>query len=135
MHAQMNALFERAFTDMDVLRSFRDIDHGWDAVTRSPTLDMREHGDAYVVILTLSGLDEERLAVTLRDRLLNILAPFLREADRRPQGTRFFDRTVQIPGPVDFDKRPRCAVSNGFLRVVLPKGSPAKTSGRMVRLL
>jgi HSP20 family molecular chaperone IbpA len=134
MRERMDRLFARAMSDFDVLHGLPDIDAGWGTVGISPFIDMREGRDAYVVVLTLPNIDVSRTAVFLEGRILRILAPFHLHPFAGSH-VDVFEKTLQLPGPIDGDRRPLAAVTNGTLRVVVPKGSEEETSGASIRLL
>jgi HSP20 family protein len=134
MHAQMQDMFDDVLADFGAPSLFRDMDAGWSSVGVTPSVDMREGRESYVVVVTLPGVEESQVAVMLEGRLLSILAPLRRPGFARGR-VAAFEKKLQIPGPVDAEGHVRAGLTNGVLRVVIPKGSGEKTSGARVRLL
>lgn len=134
MEAEMRRFISEAFGGIDRAGASRHRDSAWDRLTASPGMDMRECKDEYVVQISLPGLDEEQLAVTLEGRLLTILAPTSRSgAYRRP--TAVLQRKVRLPGPVGDARRAQAGLTNGILRVVVPKSEYFPSADGRVWLL
>ena len=121
MQREFDRAFGRAFLDFGRIASYLDIDRGWDMVSTSPAMDMRRQDASYVVLFSLPGVDESRLAVTLEGRLLTVQAS-LDSMMRGSAATRVFRRQVLLPGPVDDSRPPAASVTNGMLRIVVPRG-------------
>ncbi len=119
---EMDAFFAGAFENMARLRSAMHIDEGWDALRTSPTMDMRDGESDYLVSFSIPGADASDIDVSLAGRVLTVqaLTPV-----RGPYSTRLqrFERRVLLPGPVGVADDAHASITNGILRVHVPKGS------------
>lgn len=127
----MDALFADAFENMTRLRSAMHIDEGWDRLCASPTMDMRYNDADYLVSFSIPGALPKDIEVLLDGRVLTIqaVAPV-----RGPFATRMqrFERRVLLPGPVGHSDDAHASITNGILRVHVPKGLPeSPRHGRM----
>jgi HSP20 family molecular chaperone IbpA len=124
--AQMDAFFEQTFSEMAAMERLFDRDAEWDALPVSPFLDMREEGDAYVVVYATPGMTAHNVGVVLDGRILTIAAT-LPHRHGGAVGARPFtvERHVQLPGPVLSSYEATAVITNGVLRISLPKAAPA----------
>jgi len=117
----MDALMSDAFHNMARLRSAMHIDEGWDVLSASPTMDMRDGDSDYLVSFSIPGAEPSDIEVSLDGRVLTVqaLAPV-----RGPHYTRLqrFERRVLLPGPVGGADHAHASITNGILRVHVPKG-------------
>jgi HSP20 family molecular chaperone IbpA len=129
----MDRLLADAFADLDWMSSLLH-DEGWEAVTATPMVDMRELNDAYMVVLCLPGINRFNVDVFLDGRLLTVASHgFPRE---RVRGQTFiFEKRLLLPGPVRHGRFAETVITNGSLRVLLPKGSEDGSRGKKTRLL
>ena len=113
--SRMGVLFEQAVRDLDRLRY---LDRGWDALISSPSMDMRDRGDNYLVTFCVPGVDASQVDVLLKGRLLTVDVPV-----GSAQGGRFqmFRRRVQLPGSVGPCESASAVLTNGVLRIMVPK--------------
>jgi HSP20 family protein len=95
------------------------------------SLDVADHGDAFVVTVDVPGFDKEDVSVQLREDALTISAEVVdsdeteREDEdvtylRRERSRRSVRRTVTLPSAVDADET-TATYRNGVLRVRLLK--------------
>jgi len=119
----MDALWEQAMSDFEQMESFmRHLDDGWESAAASPAMDMREEPGRYVVVFSLPGLDRSNITVNLEGRLLTVSSKTTDQA-RSHFSTYSFERRVLLPGPVKEGTQAQATLSNGVLRVRVPKGS------------
>jgi HSP20 family molecular chaperone IbpA len=128
---RMNRMFEQALTDMERMGGLWDLDGGWDALMASPAMDMREHEDSYIVVVSVPGIGASDVSVTLEGRLLTVAAMI---GHRNSPGFHRYERKVRLPGPVAGGSEARAALTNGVLRIVIPKGPDESVSGKRNRL-
>ncbi len=92
-----------------------------------PALDILETGDAYVVWVELPGVGKENIGIEVIGRKVLISGARTLEKEfesaqyksvERVQG--FFQRTFEVPGPIDVDKSEAKYV-DGVLQLYLPK--------------
>jgi HSP20 family protein len=117
---RMDSLIESAITDFQRVGSRFDLDHGWDRLAAVPAMDMRDNTDHYVVLLNLSGVHPADVSVTLEGRLLSVQTPVRDGTDSRPAGV--LERRVRLPGPVGEAQLAHAVMTNGLLRICIPKG-------------
>jgi HSP20 family protein len=96
-------------------------------------VDVRDEGEAIVVLADLPGYDTDNIEVALTDeRTLRISAERESESEesdeegiyvRRERTRESTERTVSLPDPVD-DESTEASYDNGVLTVTLPKQSP-----------
>ncbi len=119
---EIYALFPGAIENMARLRSAMYIDEGWEKIGTSPTMDMRDGESGYLVSFSIPGARASDMAVLLDGRVLTVqaLTPV-----RGPYSThlRRFERRVLLPGPVGGAADAHASITNGILRVLIPKGS------------
>ena len=100
---------------------------GW-----SPTLDVFDDKDAFVVQAELPGLKKEEIGVALRDGVLTLSGERKQEREKK-EGDTFrsersfgkFTRSVTLPAAVDATKVV-ASYQDGILTVNLPKAEEAK---------
>ena len=116
----VNAMFADAFENMARLRSALQIDEGWDALSVSPTMDMRASDADYVVCFSIPDVDPSNVRVFLDGRILIVdaLAPV--HGAHYSQMQRF-GRRVRLPGPVGAADGASVGITNGILRVQIPR--------------
>jgi HSP20 family molecular chaperone IbpA len=129
----MDALMSDAFQNMARLRSAMHIDEGWDVLSASPTMDMRDGDSDYRVSFSIPGARPSDIEVSLDGRVLTVeaLAPV-----RGPHYTRLqrFERRVLLPGPVGGAADAHASITNGILRVHVPKGHAGDATPGSLRL-
>jgi len=100
---------------------------GW-----TPTLDVYEDKDKYVVKAELPGLNKDEIDVSLDGHTLTISGERKQEEERKEgesyRSERYFgrfQRSITLPGVVDGNKI-QAAYKDGVLNVTLPKSEEAK---------
>ena len=98
----------------------------------STSLDLADHGDAFVVTVDVPGYDREEIDVRLSNETLEIDGERERETDeeadhylRRERRRRSFSRRLSLPEPVDADDV-SARLQNGVLTVRLAKADPGR---------
>ena len=122
----------RSFTrDFDRMLDtfFADTDH---RLVRTPTVDIREEEDKYVLEAELAGLSEKDVEVKVQDNLLTISSETNEEKNEentkyvlRERRSSSFMRSFVLPKDVDQEKI-GAAFKNGVLTLELPKVPEAK---------
>jgi len=97
------------------------------ASARSPSLDLLEELDGYVVELDVPGVSLKDLSIAVAGRHLtlsgrreivnDISAARIRVRERWSGA---FSRRIELPGPVD-ERRMTVTLNEGILRIVLPR--------------
>ena len=134
MHSRMDRLMQHTMRDIARFERLIDVDDRWESLAFSPALDMREQDDAYIVVCTLPGASRSDIVVLLEGRLLTLHAP-VHAPDRSGTVLGRFEQRVQIPGPVAAAEDVIAYMTNGILRVIVPKGHATETTPVRRRLL
>jgi len=106
-------------------------DAGWNSLLASPTMDMREQGDHYVLDFSLPGMDASEIQVALEGRLLTVYTRVDEHAPNRSSVSRF-ERRILLPGPVEGAEAAQAVVTNGVLKIIIPKARPAGTERQSI---
>jgi len=121
---EMDDLWDRFFTDLPVMRRFEG---DW-----SPTVDVSETKDSFVVKAELPGLDAKDVNVSISGNMLIIKGEKKKEEEEKDEHhhcvERYygsFQRTFRLPVNVKADKI-EAAFEKGVLKVMLPKTEEAK---------
>ena len=121
LYSRMNLVFER---------TVRELDKGWDSLVSSPAMDMRIREKDYLITACVPGVDPSQVDVFLEGRLLTIVVPVGNVVSGR---YRLFQRRFQLPGFVGPSESATAVLSNGILRIVVPKSEePLRASTRVV---
>lgn len=132
MFAQMDSMFESMVHDSALIGPFVNIDDGWDALVTSPAMDMKEREKEYVVVFSLPGVKLSDVTVTLDGRLLTVATAV---SIGRQGNVATFQRSIRIPGPVGEAQLASAAITNGILRVTIPKGTGSESKAVRQKLL
>jgi HSP20 family molecular chaperone IbpA len=131
MRMDLDRMLAQAMRDFERMDRMINFDDGWPMLAPSPTMDMRQMPDAFVVDFSLPGLDPARTSVTLEGRLLTVAGETVPRASQSGlHGAQRFEQAVLLPGPVQADGEAKAGMTNGVLRVVVPRphGEAAGTS-------
>ncbi len=111
---------DRLYTRMsDIIgRSVRELDIGWDSLISSPAMDMRVRDDDYLITASVPGASSDQVNVFLKGRLLTVIVPVGRLSTGDYQ---LYQRRFLLPGLVGPSDLASAVLSNGVLRVVVPK--------------
>ncbi|MCE9615706.1 MAG: Hsp20/alpha crystallin family protein [Lentisphaerae bacterium] len=132
---QIRHMMENAMQEFRALESSAHFDEGWTRLIRSPALDMQDKGSHYLVVCSLPGLGQDDVEVTLEGRLLTILGQSSAGARQPVQQTAHYERRVWLPGPVDTGDSAHATISNGVLRVTVPKAEAMPQVAKLTRLM
>ncbi len=98
----------------------------------TPTLDLSETRDAFVVKAETPGIEPKEIQVSLESQVLTIKGEKKQEKEEKDEqyyrverGYGAFMRSVRLPAPVDGGKV-TAAFKNGLLTVTLPKAPELK---------
>ncbi|MBT3296348.1 MAG: Hsp20 family protein [Verrucomicrobia bacterium] len=116
----VGAMFADAFENMARLRSALQIDEGWDALSVSPTMDMRASDADYVVCFSIPDVEPSNVQVFLDGRIL-IVDAFAPVRGAHYTQMQRFGRRVRLPGPVGAADDAFVGITNGILRVQIPR--------------
>jgi HSP20 family protein len=97
----------------------------------SPSLDVAETDDNFVVSVDLPGVPEKDIDITVANNVLTIRGE--KKSEKEEKGTYYrketwsgsFQRTISLPSTVDADQV-EANMKNGVLEVSLPKREEAK---------
>ncbi len=115
-------------------RLFGELNRDYDAFDRvwSPTVDLKESADAYMLEADLPGLKKEAIDLTVVDNVVTIKGTRKHEAETKEKGyhrveRRYgaFERSFEIPGGFDAEKI-NARYEDGVLHVTLPKREETK---------
>lgn len=117
-----------------LINEFFDGHNGGDLPTvLSPSIDLSETDDAYLLQMDLPGVDARDIDIELRANSVTVCGE--RKAEEEQEGRSFhrterqwgrFCRTIQLPGDVESEKV-EAECSNGILTVTLPKSGDGLT--------
>ncbi len=143
------SLERRAFADpfttlqREIDRLFYDVTRGWPSATRTteliPSVDVTETDKAIEVTAELPGLEEKDVQVNFAENLLTIRGEKKAESEEKDKNYRvversygLFSRTLELPAGIDPDAI-KANLSNGVLKVTVPKPSPAQVKTVQVK--
>ena len=133
MQAHMNRMLQTASSRFNETEKLLDLDPGWGSMMASPTMDMRDQGDSYVLNFSLPGIDASEIEVALEGRLLSVYTSIDKQAPNHRSLSRF-QRKVLLPGPVKGADSVLALATNGVLRITVPKAMEAKAGAALDRI-
>lgn len=125
----MDAMME----SMARLHSAVQFNRGWDRLQASPTLDMRDTESGYLVTFNIPGVAADDLGVLLDGRVLTVRAWC--PAEGAGGGGYRYERRILLPGPVGATGEAQAHLTNGILRVHVPRGDGLEPRRVVLRLL
>jgi HSP20 family molecular chaperone IbpA len=117
--AAMDAMMANAFRDMARFQSAVNLDKGWDGLSVSPTMDMRSSDTGYLVSMSIPGINSSNVDVSLDGRVLTVKAD---ESKGFGSAVRHFQQRILLPGSIGDAGDVQANITNGLLRVYVPKG-------------
>ena len=117
----MDAMMTDAFRGMVRLGADINIDDGWDSLLASPALDMRDTDSDYIVSISIPGVDMDDVKVSLDGRVLSVKA-LTPASEANHSIVRSYERHILLPGSVGASSKMCANITNGVLRVKVPKG-------------
>jgi len=133
---EMNRLFDDFFAPVaGEGRSFAG-----PAAVLTPSVDVDETEEAYVVTAEVPGIAEKDIELSLADNALTLSGEKRSEHEEESEGRRYsersygrFSRTIPFDAEIDADKvEATCA--NGVLKVTLPKNPNAREKSRRIEV-
>lgn len=126
------------FEDLEELFNRMSREFGADLpVSSGVQVDLIDTDSEYEVVADVPGFEQEAIDVTFADGALQIRADSDVEYEdeegeylRRERRKRSLSRSIRVPGPVEEDSI-SAELSNGVLRVTLPKRSPDDSGKRI----
>jgi len=134
MFDEMDQLFQGTIGDFGRIGPFVDLDNGWDSIMASPAMDMKEKDNRYVVVFSLPGIRSSDVRVSLEGQILTVYTD-VRSMDGNGEHIATFERAVQLPGPVADAHLADATLTNGVLRISVPKNTGKESSVKSKRLL
>ncbi|OGV45152.1 MAG: hypothetical protein A2X46_11090 [Lentisphaerae bacterium GWF2_57_35] len=134
VQAHLHHMMADAFENFERMSSLMNFDAGWEALSASPTMDMRELDDRYEVIYSLPGLNAAELQVMLEGRLLTVSSSGQDSSNPRGAYNQFESR-VQLPGPVGDPREANADFTNGVLKVSVPRATGQEQLAQPVKLM
>ena len=134
LNARMDRMFELALGNLRALESDVRFDEGWSSLHCSPTMDMRDQDDRYVVQYCLPGLVDADINVMLEGRLLTISSSSSQPGHPDGRSVRF-ERRLWLPGPVAPADDAQAFLTNGVLTVLVPKSDLTPATVAAARLM
>lgn len=117
------------------------LDNFFDFFGQQPIrIDMRETESEYIVEADMPGFDKNSIEIRYENNMLTISGQHdeITEEKRenyihRERRRGSFSRTIPVPENVDAEKI-KANYNNGVLKVILPKMTPSKPSGRKIEI-
>jgi HSP20 family protein len=127
----------------EIDRLFDDFTRGWPSITRGvpeigrtpeliPSVDVVETEKEFEITAELPGLEEKDVQVNVADNVLTIKGEKKAEKEEKDKNYRMFERSygsfyraLELPSGVNPDNI-KAALSNGVLKVTVPKPAPAQ---------
>ena len=126
MRQQMDHMFDDSFGRF---RQDPDFQLIWGGATFSPSVDLEEQNDRYIVRMDIPGAEKPDISVKINDRELTVsgvIEESLEEQGanhlRKERHSGKFERMLTLPGSVKTDKM-EAEYTNGVLVITLPKGT------------
>lgn len=136
MQAQMGRMLKNALGGMRDLQDMealvRHFDQDWNTAMPAPAMDMREDANGYTVLVCLPNIRPSDLNVSLQGRLLTVAAA---NNEGLNEEVSEFTQQVLLPGPVGNATAAQAAVTNGVLRITLPKTGTPQDKPERIRVL
>ena len=108
----------------------------------SPRMDMKETENAFVVSLTMPGVEKDDIDISVGDGVLTIKGETKSETETEDEKTKFlvrenrhcsYYRSVRLPSEVVADKA-EAEYKNGVLKLTLPKAEEVKPKSIPVKI-
>ncbi|MBR6088950.1 MAG: Hsp20/alpha crystallin family protein [Anaerolineaceae bacterium] len=107
----------------------------------APRMDMKETEDAFIVKLTMPGIDKDSLDISVTDGVLNVKGETKEEESEGENGKWLvrehrhcsYYRSVRLPSDVVAEKAD-AEYKNGVLRLTLPKAEEVKPKSISVKI-
>ena len=120
MLRQMDAMFESVVPSLGASAAPPQFDRGWESLVAAPAMDMEDAGDHYCVSVSLPGIQEEDVGVSLKGRMLTVVTRLRPAGQPGADGVQYRQRFL-FPGPVTSADEASADFTNGLLRISVPK--------------
>lgn len=124
MRQQMDQIFNDSFGRF---RQSPDFQSMWGGTTFSPSMDMEEKDDNYVIRMDIPGADKSNISVNIDDRQLVVSGKVDETIERQGRNqlrkerrSGEFKRALTLPGPVKADEM-EAKYEKGVLTITVPK--------------
>lgn len=131
MRQQMDQMFNDSFGRFQQTPDFESL---WGQPVFSPSMDLEEKTDRYIVRFDVPGVDKSNITINLEDRQLTVSGQVEESVEhqdatplRRERRSGRFERFLTLPGPVQSDGM-EAEYEDGVLIVTLLKGEAAAKS-------
>jgi len=124
MIGEMEAFLGTMIGDFEAIDRFMNPPLGWGAFEPTPALDMHESRDRYAIVFAVPHLDSASIRVSLDGRMLSVSG--LSAGRHRHSAPRVLESRVLLPGPVGDAEDAEAVLTNGLLRVAIPKALPSR---------
>ena len=126
--SRVHESFDRLFNELMTLRKG---DGKMQEAAFSPSCEIAEEGDKYVLKFDLPGVLKDKISIEVNDDQLTVQAERQEERKHESKKTYFselsygvYTRSFSLPGPVD-EKQVEAKFENGVLTVLIPKTEKA----------
>jgi HSP20 family molecular chaperone IbpA len=133
MDPMMDPMMAGAMENVARLHSAVQFLRGWEMLNASPSLDMRDTDGDYLVTFSIPDVEPDGLGVMLDGRVLTVRAE-CGGTLAHPGSQRCYERRVLLPGPVGEAEDAQAQLTNGILRVRIPKGDGLRPHRDVMRL-
>ncbi|RMH68363.1 MAG: Hsp20/alpha crystallin family protein [Gemmatimonadetes bacterium] len=137
LQREMNRMFDEMFNEFG-LTPYESRLGGWSGF--SPSVDITENDNEYVVSAELPGMDESNIDLSLSDDTLTIKGEKKQEFEdkgdnyfRMERSYGSFRRDIPLPTKIDVNKAD-AKFKNGVLTVKLPKTPEAKKNVHKIKI-
>lgn len=120
MHREMNDMMRRAQMDFDRIDHLMSMNDGWNRLMKSPSMDIKEKTDRYIITLSIPGGTATNVAITLDGRLLSIRSQYEMQ-DTMGKSSQRFEKRVLLPAAVDSGNVTRTLSDDGILQISIMK--------------
>ena len=131
MNSLVNALFNTDMTNFETGTS-----------EFAPRMDMKETEDAYLVKLTMPGIDKDAIDISISDGILTVKGETKEDEEKEGENGTYlvrehkhyaYYRSVRLPSGVQADKA-EAEYKNGILNLTLPKAEEVKPKSIPVKI-
>jgi HSP20 family molecular chaperone IbpA len=124
MMSEMDRMLDVTFDELERVGAWSRFDYGWDSVAVSPACDLRDRNGFYEVAMSLPEASPAGLQVLLENQILTIRFDVAGVHPATGQQTsQGYEQRIRLPGPVADAGKALATLTNGILRVSIPKGA------------
>ena len=138
----IDRIFNRAIEDFNKLETFHGFDEGWDSLSATPDMEVREATNATLITVYLPGLKNSDIRLTLRGSLLTIRAEAQLSSNKTTDSStaaqrrwQRFEKRIRLPMAPRDESRIRATYKDDILHIVVPRApDPDETLDKEVPL-